>query len=85
MSTGTAVPAVAGAAVTSARSPGNAPRLVVGVKDREFPLDLFTAALLTFQRSVFLAHGTDNFEFLLARFADIFIDGHEVHLVSKEI
>ena len=83
MPAGIATSARTGTAVAATRSPGHAARLVARTKDRLFPLDLFAAALLTFQRCVLLAHGADDFEFLLARLADIFIDGHGVHLVSK--
>jgi len=83
MPAGTATSARTGTAVAATRSPGHTTRLVARTKDRLFPLDLFAAALFTFQRGVLLAHGADDFEFLLARFADIFINGHGIHLVSN--
>ena len=76
MSAGGTTSAGAGTAVAAARSPSHTARLVAGAEDRLFSFDLFTAALLTFQRGILLAHGADGFEFLLAGFAYIFIDGH---------
>ena len=83
MSAGITTSPGAGAAITAAGGPGNTARLVAGAKDRLFPLDLFTAALLTFQRSILLAHGTDDLELLFARFANVFIDRHGKHLFLK--
>jgi len=85
MSAGVTTPAGAGITVASARGSGNGFPLAVGIKHSQFPLDLFAAALLTFKRGVLLAHGADGFEFLVARLANVFIDGHWVHLVSKEL
>ena len=85
MSAGTAAPTGARATITAARSPGHTSRLVVSIKNCQLPLDFFAATFLTFNRGVLLTHGTDGFEFLLARLANIFIDGHGVHLVSKSI
>ena len=82
MPAGTTTPAGAGTTVTAARSPSDTARLVAGAEDRLFPLDLFTAALLALDGRILLAHGADCFELLLARLADIFVDGHEIHLVT---
>jgi hypothetical protein len=57
----------------------------VSIKDRQFSLDLFTTAFLTFQWVILLAHGADHFKFLLARLANIFIDGHEIHLAFERV
>lgn len=80
MSAGGAASAGTGAAVAAARSPGHAARLVVGAEDRLLPLHLFTSAFLACDGGVLLAHGADGFEFLFAGLADIFIDGHGIHL-----
>jgi hypothetical protein len=55
----------------------------MGINDGQFPLDLFAATLFTFDWRILLAHGTDGFEFLPARFANIFIDGHGKYLFQK--
>jgi hypothetical protein len=76
MPAGAAILSGAGTAVASTRSASQASSLVVGIKDRQLALDLFAAALFTFNCIILLTHGTDDFEFLLAGFANIFVDGH---------
>jgi hypothetical protein len=83
MSAGGTTSAGARAAVTAAGSPSHAARLVAGAEDRLLPLHLFTAAFLTRDGGVLLAHGTDGFEFLFAGLADIFIDGHGMNLLTR--
>ena len=77
MTAGDTTSARAGTAITTARSSSNTTRLVAGAESGLLPPDLFPAALLTGNGSVLVTHGTNGFEFLLARLAHIFIDGHE--------
>ena len=70
------ISAGAAAAVTTARGSGYGLPTALGVKNGEFPLDIFPAASLAGQRRICLAAGADGFELFLAVAAEILVNGH---------